>query len=249
MCKKLVMVCLVLAMASTAFAEYLVSDFEDGLADGWTNGNGCIGGYKSGYPMYFTDGAVVGTITAGTAGSGAEGDLYSIKVATPETWWDEAASIDLAQLDGGVDAFFANNTVQVTVTFLASEWGIDSGAWCRPGMTLILCGNSAAPQYDVNPLEPGRAWTSVWGNGTQWLPSDGDVTTTILLHYYGGLTKARFATDATVLGITLAPRWIETGSGAAVGGNFYIDSVSLCPEPATMALLGLGGLALIRRKR
>lgn len=43
--------------------------------------------------------------------------------------------------------------------------------------------------------------------------------------------------------------WTGANSDAAAPVNFYLDNVVLTPEPATLALLGLGGLALIRRRR
>jgi len=37
--------------------------------------------------------------------------------------------------------------------------------------------------------------------------------------------------------------------GPSAPATFYVDYIRVVPEPATLTLLGLGGLALLRRKR
>ncbi|AQQ72587.1 PEP-CTERM motif protein [Limihaloglobus sulfuriphilus] len=41
----------------------------------------------------------------------------------------------------------------------------------------------------------------------------------------------------------------RNASGALVAGNYGIDSVQFVPEPATMAMLGLGAIGMIKRRK
>jgi len=223
MCKKLVVLCVALMLTSAVYAA------EDPSINPLQ-----INSWESGTLEAWTTHTGVSTLVP-AATRGVTDGSYSMQILGPGmTWWAENADLDLAVLDpeGGIQAFVDHHYFSVDITVYQDEWVMDTtvGWTTAPAVQLLL--NPGSGQW--------------WAIGTFQLgqPLNGDVTTTVTWDYI--TYRNQIGNYQGVMKLIL--QFVDYGY---LGASFYVDNAVLSgtPEPTTIALLGLGSLALLRRRK
>lgn len=142
------------------------------------------------------------------------------------------------------------NTTAIALPALGPGEAITSATftfWVKP----ISPATNAGLTYQVvlQPVDGSSTSTANvvgYGNSTsaeQWQQATADVTTDLIAAYTAGA-------------VSIPHLYVQgTSTGFASFDNYYLDDVSfqmettVIPEPASLSLLGLGGLALLARRR
>jgi hypothetical protein len=221
MSRILLTICVSLLLVSSTYAaDKVIGNWETGTGDGWNTWNADGGSNGS---LLIGTLPLSGAVTYSSSTIGATLGSSSLHIA--QSGWLQSFAVSLSGAD-----FTSHNTFSIDMTVAANDGSIAGGYTQIAGIWM----NAAT-----------TGWTSISATliNFYWWPGSGQRTLTQTVDY----SAYRAANASSGWGQIIIA--FNTGGGAPP--DFYLDNAKLTgiPEPATMAMLGLGGLALIRRKR
>jgi hypothetical protein len=103
---------------------------------------------------------------------------------------------------------------------------------------------------DTKIIHPSDGWVEIVITDQMYVPwgdplTDFDAMTAMHLQLWSGWTDSSGASGAYKVDSTGGTHWPK----GPITGSIDVDNIQYIPEPATIALLGLGGLAVLRKRR
>jgi hypothetical protein len=252
---------LTLALAATTYAvddPLVIGNWENNFDDWQEMWGDCLYGFST------TGGTLDGL------GGSADGTPKALKLLTNPGDWASAVYLKLqGHTNEDIDIFgiqtnrlewFAENCqynmLEIDVTRIAAEWvKIQDDPLFSELNALLNWGfadasGTLAAGWDM--VGPGNsAWDGLADDTRTVMYDLTDVKAGFVAAYEEFYASGNYVITDAWCEIVLLP-WNQGYAGVAGNANmlsYYLDNARLTPEPSTLALLGLGALSLIRRKR